>query len=540
MVKITFILLLALHTVINSQVTQSWVGSYNGPGNSTELSRAMVLDKYGNIYVAGGSIGNGSFYDMVTIKYNNSSPVPHWVKRFSGPGNSTDNAEDIAVDDSGNVYVTGGIGIYGAATTLKYDSEGNLLWVANYQNSDSSDIGGVSTCVGNDGIYVLCESWSNSGLTDCVTIKYNFSGSMQWVQRYNSPENTYDTPKDIINDRFGNIYITGSGGSNGHSFGLFLIKYTSAGIQQWIKTYSGPANMQDGGYSLCTDNAGNIYVTGESAGVGSSLDFVTISYNTSGVVRWIQRYNGPANGDDRAFSITKDNSGNIIVTGRSTGVGSNFDYCTVKYNSTGIQQWVQQYNGPGNYIDISHAVITDSAGNVYVTGSSMSSSQVNSVDMATVKYNASGIEKWVQRYNGSGNSEDHAWAIAVDIFGNVFISGTGSGVTSYHDIITIKYTQPIGIIQVSSEVPNAFGLKQNYPNPFNPVTNIHFDIPVSSYANIIIYDINGREIEQLVNQNLSPGKFSVTWNASLYPSGIYFYRLESDKFSETKKMVLIK
>lgn len=71
-------------------------------------------------------------------------------------------------------------------------------------------------------------------------------------------------------------------------------------------------------------------------------------------------------------------------------------------------------------MDISYAVDTDSAGNVYVTGTSMRTSELNSLDMATIKYNSFGIEKWVQRYNGPGNRTDYAWAIGVDKFGNVF------------------------------------------------------------------------------------------------------------------------
>lgn len=540
MIKISFILFLALQSVVVSQVIQSWVGIYNGPGNSTEFSRAMVLDKYGNIYVTGTSVGNGTSGDYVTIKYNNTSSIPHWVRRYFGPGNNSENAEDIAVDDSGNVYVTGGSNFGYEATTIKYDNEGNLLWVSHYQNSDSMYIGGVSISVNNDGVFIVCKSWSISGLTDCVTIKYNFSGSIQWVQRYNAPGNTYDEPRDIINDRYGNIYITGSSGGNSFPIKLLLIKYSASGNQQWIQTYSGPANMQDGGYSLCADSAGNIYVTGESAGSGTSLDFVTISYTSTGVERWIQRYNGAANDDDRAFAITTDNFGNIIVTGRSISAGSNFDYCTIKYNSTGVQQWVRRYNGPGNDMDISYAVGTDSAGNVYVTGTSMRTSELNSLDMATIKYNSFGIEKWVQRYNGPGNRTDYAWAIGVDKFGNVFVSGEGSGISPDYDITTIKYIQPIGIIQISSEIPKTYKLSQNYPNPFNPVTNIKFAVAKTGLVTLKVYDISGRETSRLVNEELNAGIYNYVFNASHLSSGIYFYKLTSENFSETKKMVLVK
>jgi photosystem II stability/assembly factor-like uncharacterized protein len=100
--------------------------------------------------------------------------------------------------------------------------------------------------------------------------------------------------------------------------------------------------------------------------------------------------------------------------------------------------------------------------------------------------------------------------------------------------------------QTGELYPDNYSLSQNYPNPFNPVTNIRFDIPKSGFVKIIVYDLLGREITQLVNQQMQPGSFSVDWDASNYPSGVYFYKLvvgdntTSWEFVETRKMVLIK
>jgi hypothetical protein len=106
---------------------------------------------------------------------------------------------------------------------------------------------------------------------------------------------------------------------------------------------------------------------------------------------------------------------------------------------------------------------------------------------------------------------------------------------------------PVGIQNIISGIPEKFNLEQNYPNPFNPVTTLKFDIPNCHSCKcrnpevlLIIYDLLGREIETLVNENLAPGSYSVKFNASKYPSGIYFYRLLSEKYFETKKMILIK
>jgi len=108
---------------------------------------------------------------------------------------------------------------------------------------------------------------------------------------------------------------------------------------------------------------------------------------------------------------------------------------------------------------------------------------------------------------------------------------------------------PVGIININSELPKEFSLSQNYPNPFNPTTKIKFQIPKSGFVNMIVYDILGREMAILVNEEMSPGIYEIDWDASNYPSGVYYYQLTvssdasttlSAAFTETKKMVLIK
>jgi hypothetical protein len=104
------------------------------------------------------------------------------------------------------------------------------------------------------------------------------------------------------------------------------------------------------------------------------------------------------------------------------------------------------------------------------------------------------------------------------------------------------YTQsfPIGIQQISSEVPGSFMLSQNYPNPFNPNTYIEFAVPKSSFIKLIVYDMLGREVETLVSKELSAGTYKADWNASKYTSGVYFYKLFTEGYTETKKMILVK
>jgi len=98
----------------------------------------------------------------------------------------------------------------------------------------------------------------------------------------------------------------------------------------------------------------------------------------------------------------------------------------------------------------------------------------------------------------------------------------------------------IGIRKIENEIPEKFTLEQNYPNPFNPTTSIKYQVESSKHIKLVVYDILGKEIATLVNEKQSPGTYEVTWDASVYPSGVYFYKLTSGDFSETKKMLMIK
>ncbi|CAF3692760.1 unnamed protein product [Rotaria sp. Silwood1] len=108
------------------------------------------------------------------------------------------------------------------------------------------------------------------------------------------------------------------------------------------------------------------------------------------------------------------------------------------------------------------------------------------------------------------------------------------------DLFLKRGTVTITSIANTNTVPKDFSLEQNYPNPFNPSTIINFNIPSSGFVRLKVYNSLGKEVESLVNENLSAGSYSVNFNASNLAGGVYFYKLETDKYTETKKMILIK
>lgn len=138
---------------------------------------------------------------------------------------------------------------------------------------------------------------------------------------------------------------------------------------------------------------------------------------------------------------------------------------------------------------------------------------------------------WLHKNEGFNNLSISSLSYSNDY---IFFSSYGSSVWKryFNDLININ--------KIDSRIPKSFSLSQNYPNPFNPITKISFQLPVTSFSSLKIYDILGKEIVTLVNEKLSPGTYRVDWNASEYPSGVYFYRLKTEKFTDTKRMLLIK
>jgi hypothetical protein len=124
-------------------------------------------------------------------------------------------------------------------------------------------------------------------------------------------------------------------------------------------------------------------------------------------------------------------------------------------------------------------------------------------------------------------------SFSVDKFNNLWIS-TLNGLAVYN-----KYGV-VGVNNITQKIPDHFQLYQNCPNPFNPSTQIKFNIGKSSTVRIIVYDVLGEEVLELLNKKLSPGTYTAEFNGSNYPSGIYFYELITDYQQETKKMVLLK
>lgn len=429
---------------IYAQVTQDWAARYNGPVNGPERVSSMAVDSSGNVYVTGRiSVAIPAAFDIATIKYN-SSGIQQWVQRYNGPLNNSDESHSIAVDRAGNVYVAGyTVGVWGLDTnldyvTIKYSSTGEQLWLQNYDgNGNSHD---VASSVGVDdsgNVYVTGNGYASGNGHDYITIKYNASGVLQWDRSYEGTGTAGDFASFLKLDSEGNVYVTGDSWGAGTREDYVTIKYNSMGVQQWVQRYDGTGHDLDNPSSLEVDKSGNVYVTGRSRGPNPvGLEYATVKYNTFGIQEWAKRYSEPAVYADVANSVAVDDSGNVYVTGESAANGFNFDYATVKYNSSGDQQWVRRFNGSGNGHDRAVSVVVDGTGDVYVTGYSYS--LLTDYDYVTVKYNSSGMQQWVKNYNGTGNLDDIAGFMKVDRLGNIYVTGDSKGMGTDFDYATVK------------------------------------------------------------------------------------------------------
>ncbi|MDO1446318.1 SBBP repeat-containing protein [Rhodocytophaga aerolata] len=430
--------------------TEGWSKPYGGSiPNPLAKATDIAVDGAGNVYVTGSRYDSLSSNNYITMKYT-STGVEQWARPYNHTANGDDQATAIALDGSGNVYVTGsslGNGTSKDFATVKYSSNGTQLWVSRYNHKENGDDLATALVVdvlGN--VYINGTSYGGSSLNDWVSIKYTSAGAEQWVQRHsNSSFNGDDKPKALGVDGNGHVYVMGTV-SNSTSTEYPTVKYNVTGNKQWeIKpsSISLDENGEDKATAMTVDANGNVYVTGNSVSKVTNQDFATVKYSANGDLLWVRRFNGQTNKDEYATAIAVDASGNVYVTGYSYFCEMQYgecdynytptsNYATVKYSSDGTQLWEKYYDGESSFDDKATALTVDSRGNVYVTGSSyyydFTSSNLNVY--ATIKYSTEGTEQWVRRVNANQPT-----AITTDGSGNVYVTGTGHNL----DFVTVKY-----------------------------------------------------------------------------------------------------
>ena len=339
------------------------------------------------------------------------------------------------------------------------DAQVSQQWLQRYDfdGTATSDIATAMTIDDDGNVYVTGRGGA-LGNTDIITIKYSPAGDMVWTEVWNGPNNSYDGANAItIEGDF--IYVTGYTEdppliNSNRRKDFATLKYSLGGSFQWAAYYnfSPENNWEDIAYAVDADEQGNVYVTGSSKDAMPQVgyrDIATIKYNSSGAEQWVARYNhpdegGPGTNDDVPVALRTDAEGNVYVCGWSVDMNSGIDYVTLKYSNSGEDLWEQRYTMPGSFADTPAAMQLDENGTVYVTGTSSGFGADTALkdDYATIKYATNGDVLWVRRFDSAVTTvaNDAASDLAVDASGNVYVTGDVPSATTFgHDYYTIKY-----------------------------------------------------------------------------------------------------
>ncbi|MFX1315247.1 MAG: SBBP repeat-containing protein [Promethearchaeota archaeon] len=300
-------------------------------GSASDYGESIVMDSSDNIYFAGYTASFGSGGDICLVKYH--SPGFQQSNRIWG-GSDIDWGKGIAIDSSRNIYITGTTWSYGAGSSdvilVKYNSLGNLEWYRTWGGSDWD--GGYDLAIDSSGdIYITGNTASyGAGTRDVCLIKYNSSGVLQWDRIWGSTE--VDRSNAIALDSSENIYIIGETyGFGAKDSDMCLLKYNNLGDLEWYRIW-GESGLEYGN-TITIDSLDNIYVA------GGYFDIALVKYDSTGVEQWNRRLS-----DVDCYGIALDSSENIYLAGIAR-YGGNHEMYLVKFSNSGIFEWDLSWGG---------------------------------------------------------------------------------------------------------------------------------------------------------------------------------------------------
>lgn len=541
------VLLLPLSVRSGFALSYSWHRHYTG-ANAQGVS-AVAVDALDNIYVTGSFSGTTNFggvnrtsaggSDIVVAKYDQAG-VWLWDKTF---GDASDQfANEIAVDASNNVYISGG-----------FDGSVNFG-------------GGVLTSLGSRDLFIA---------------KFNSVGTFTWAKRFGDAQE--QEPAGLTVDLGSAVYFTGyykgapdfGGGplTNNGSYDAFLVKLTSAGAHTWSKRFGDAGDQR--GVAVATDHWTNVYLGMDFTGtinVGNgdvttagNFDIEVVQFGPTGNHQWSGRYGDAANQFVQSIE-TQFADGFPYVTGSNAGVvdfgggpitsAGGQDIFLAKFDCFGGHLWSKGFGDAANQSGLCLAV--DNLGDVYLAGDNSGTvnfggapipSQGNQ-DIYLVKFTTLGGLAWAHGY-GDAEKYQIPGDLAVDSDGNLNMVGgfqgivnLGGGPLNGQDLDSFLVQYGAAPTEVRTPLQHDAALWAA-PNPFNPITVVHFDVPQAGHVRLDIFDARGAHVATLVDHELRAGMFRATWNAvddhgAPVGSGVYFARLNAGPTKVSMKLVLLK
>ena len=557
----------------DAQGTVVWEKPYGGSFH--DRGRCVRQTSDGCYVIAGltWSFGQGSG-DVYLIKTDGSGNTL-WTRTYGGTGEDKGYSVQQTADGG---YIIGGSTIsfgHGGsdAYLIKTDPLGNAVWTRTY-GGGRWDYGN-SVQQTSDGGYVLLggtESFGHGrwGSNDVYLIKTDHSGNPLWTRTYGGTGT--DVGWSVCETSDGGYII----GGNTNSFGsglqdVYLIKTDPLGNVLWAKTYGGSSD--DLGRSVQQTSDGGYVIVGLTTSFGAgSQDAYFVKTNSIGDVLWERTYGGSSS--DWSNSIQETPDGGYITVGWTASFGEGgYDVYLVKTNRNGLlEERLQEVHVDIKPRSCPNPLNVKSKGLLPVAilgaqGFDVTDIDVSTIELVGVRPIRDGVEDVcrpvVDRQNpcdctneGADGHDDLTLKFKtkdiVKALGKVedadVIELTLTG--ALNDGTEIEGSDCVVIIKkgkggqqtagVEPVIPKVFALSQNNPNPFSRETAISFSLPAAAQAKLRVYDVGGRVVATLVDREISAGVHTITWRRNNAGSGIYFYRLNSNGQSLTRRMVVLR
>lgn len=533
---------------------------------------------------------------IVFVLQNSFGQIPTWNWARSGTGNGYIEGSTVTTDSFGNIYVSGyfssenmtigtvtlqnAVSSFNDLFLAKYDPSGNLLWAQRYGGS-SNDRGTSVTTDKAGNVYLTgyfyspkigfgTDTLTNAGnVGDIFIVKFDGLGNVIWAKREGAA--ALEIPHSIHVDSNNNIIVTGRFSSNVITFGttiltlagsmdVFIVKYDAYGNLLWAKGAGGGSN--DEGYSLSTDDSGNIYVSGyftQPARFGTiqlisdgQADMFLAKYDPSGNVLWAKRAGGK--GDDRATSVKTDASGNSYITGYYTNYSISFASVLLP-NEPGDNSFLAKYDTNGNVLwaigvggDSQALDLTLFNSDVYVCGSFQADKLVygttnliinGNSDFFILNCDTDGKPNWAIKQTSEGKSGEIARSLTTDNIGNVIITGLFSsepitfGTTNLNSERGFNmFIARLGTASTGTKNLSNSGEFYIFPNPGNGQFTLETKEIIHSME---VFSISGTRVYSMPNLNQ---QIPIKINLSEFSPGVYFVRVNIDKKQYTQKLIL--
>jgi len=481
--------------IINSyaQITDFQVNENPGPQDEDQGHSCICIDDSGNFVIAWVDERNG-IPDIYAQRYSSDGSALGTNFKVNDQGSVDNWYISISADGNGNFVITwadfrnGDADIY----AQRYSSDGSALGTNFKVNDDlgNAEQGSPSISIDGNGNFVITWDDFRNGDQDIYAQRYSSDGSALGTNfLVNDQGSMWQVVPSISTESSGNFVITWEDWRNGDA-DIYAQRYASDGITLGSNFQVDDVQGFARGPSISTDSSGNFVITWTDFRNGN-VDIYAQRYASDGSALGtnFRVDDDPGSEEQETSSISVDDGGNFVITWMDSRNG---DYGDI---------YAQRYSSDGSALGT----------NFRVTNTSLE------------KQYDSDVKLWNNRIYNTWT--DHRAGITKsDIWANV-----------------LDWNNPVGIDKNELIlIPQEFRLLQNYPNPFNPETKIRYTVPQFSKVVIKVFDILGREIETLVNEEKPVGTYEITWYAENLPSGIYFYRLQADSFVETKKMVLLR